>query len=68
MIRKAIATLLIFIFLILCMFSLSGCYNARGIETLAYAVAIGIDKGEKDNIRLSLQFAVLSENAGESSR
>ena len=54
----------IFIFiliLILCLFTLAGCYSAEGLETLAYAVAIGIDKGESDKIRLSLQFALLSE-------
>lgn len=65
MIRKTISILLI---IILSLFSLSGCYSAKGIETLAYAVAIGIDKGENDLIRLSLQFALLSNNSGESSR
>ena len=48
--------------------TLTGCYNAEGLETLAYAVAIGIDKGENDKIRLSLQFAVLSESNSEGSR
>ena len=51
------------IIIIFCMFTLTGCYNAEGLETLAYAVAIGIDKGENDKIRLSIQFAVLSESS-----
>lgn len=58
---------LIIIIIILCISTLTGCYSAQGIETLAYAVAIGIDKGEHDKIRLSLQFALLSNNSGESS-
>ena len=57
MFKKIFTIILILIF---CMFSLVGCYSSEGLETLAYAVAIGIDKGENDKIRLTLQFAVLS--------
>lgn len=56
----------IFLVLILCLSTLSGCYSAEGLETLAYAVAIGIDKGENDKIRLSLQFAILSNSSSGS--
>ena len=59
---------IIVLILVFCIFTLSGCYSAEGLETLAYAVAIGIDKGENNKIRLSLQFAVLSESSSESSR
>lgn len=65
MIKK---TFIIILIVILCLFSLSGCYNAEGLETLAYAVAIGIDKGTTDKIRLSLQFALLNESSSEGSR
>ncbi len=58
--KKIIVILLI---LILCLYFLTGCYSAEGLETLAYAVAIGIDKGETDIIRLTLQFAVLSNSS-----
>jgi len=51
------STLLI-IFIILSLIPLSGCYDANSVETLAYAVAIGIDKAENDSIKLTLQFAV----------
>lgn len=54
MTKKFIVLLLI---LILSLFSLSGCYDARGVETLAYAVAIGLDKGESNILKLSIQFA-----------
>ena len=37
---------------------LTGCYDAVGIENTAYAIAIGIDKGSNNTIRLSLQFSV----------
>ena len=62
--KKIFVIALIILF---CLFNLCGCYNAEGLETLAYAVAIGIDKGENDKIRLSLQFAVLSNSNSESS-
>ena len=59
---------IISIIIIYCLFTLTGCYSAEGLETLAYAVALGIDKGENDKIKLSLQFAVLSKSNNESSR
>lgn len=59
----------IFLILILLfsMFCLSGCYDARGIETLAYAVALGIDKSSDNTIHLTLQFAVPSASDTSSS-
>lgn len=67
MFKKIVATLLI---IIICLFTLSGCYNAEGLETLAYAVAIGIDKGENNEIKLTLQFALSndSNSSGSSSQ
>lgn len=55
----------ILLVLIICLTTLTGCYSAEGLETLAYAVAIGIDKGENDKIRLSLQLAILSNSSGD---
>lgn len=50
---------IILILILLCsLFCLSGCYDARGIETFAYAVAIGIDKSGDNTIKLTFQFAV----------
>ena len=60
MLKKIFTILIILLF---CLFTLTGCYSAEGLETLAYAVAIGIDKGECDKIRLSLQFAVLNKSS-----
>lgn len=47
--------LIIFILMLL-LFSLTGCYDARNIEDLAYATAIGIDVADNDNITLTFQF------------
>lgn len=65
--RKKIICLLLI--LVLSSTSLTGCYSSRGLETLAYAVAIGIDKGDGDNkIKLTLQLAVLSDSSSEGGR
>ena len=53
-----IKKIFIIIFLILSMIFLSGCYDANSVETLAYAVAIGIDKVQDNVIKLTIQFAV----------
>lgn len=51
-----------------CLGFLTGCYDVKGIEDLAYAIAIGIDSSETNVIKLSLQFFVpTSEGSGDSS-
>ncbi len=59
-IKRLISLIIIIIF---CSISLSGCYSAQGLETLAYAVAIGIDKGDNDKLKLSFQFAILGNSS-----
>ena len=46
--------------LLLCTFcgSLTGCYDRREIDDLAYVVAIGLDKGKSNMLKMTLQFAV----------
>lgn len=39
------------------LFAITGSYDARGLESLSYAVAIGVDKGNENLLRLSLQFS-----------
>lgn len=56
MIKRFIALLILSVLL----FSLTGCYDARGVESISYAVAIGLDKGQDNLLRLSLQFAAPS--------
>ena len=50
----------VLIILFLCLFFLTGCENTNGVESKAYAIAIGIDKGENQKYKLSLQIATLS--------
>lgn len=59
---KKFITLILIVILVL--ISLTGCYSAQGLETLAYAVAIGVDKGDKENLKLSFQFAILGNSSG----
>ena len=62
--KKKIVCLLLT--LTLSCFSLTGCYSTRGLETLAYAVAIGIDKGDGNNkLKVTLQLAVLSDSSSD---
>lgn len=49
--------------LILPLFSLTGCTKGNSIEDLAYVIAIGIDKGENNLLKLSLQFATPSSSS-----
>lgn len=53
--------------LILPLFLLTGCTNKKAsLEDLAYVIAIGIDKGEDNLLKLSLQFATPSSNSKSS--
>lgn len=52
--------LCLFLILSICLFSLTGCYDATGIEDLSYAIALGLDKGDNNILKLSIQFATPS--------
>lgn len=56
------------LFLILCTLiivttTLSGCYDARGIEDMLYATALGLDFSEENLLSLTLQFSVPSSSS-----
>lgn len=59
----------LFLILTICLFSLSGCYNLYNIDHLAYAVAIGLDVGKNNELKISFQLSVPgnSSNSGSSS-
>lgn len=59
--------LILLILLIVCMFLLSGCNNANGIETKAYVIALGVDSGETNTFKISFQIAVLNNSGSGSS-
>ena len=52
------------VILILFPFSLYGCYDADDLEQLAYVVALGLDVGENNAIKLTLQFAAPTSSDG----
>jgi len=62
-IKKLLSLILIIVF---CTFSLSGCYNSNNIDNLAYVVAIGFDIGEINNLKISFQIALTSDNDSSS--
>lgn len=55
--RKVISLLIVLIILLT---TLTGCIENRGIENLAYVIALGIDKGTSNSIKLTFQFASTS--------
>ena len=60
---KYISLFLVFSLLLI---SLSGCYNVYNIDHLAYAVALGIDFGENNNLKLSFQLSIPGGDSGAS--
>lgn len=56
---------ILFLILSICLVTLAGCYDATGIEDLSYAIAIGLDKGQDNIIKLSVQIATPSKMSGE---
>lgn len=65
--KKIIKVSLIILILTICLFTLTGCYDANGIENLAYVIALGIDKGDTSKLKLSLQIASLTSSESSSS-
>lgn len=49
------------------LFTLTGCYDANGIESFYYIVALGVDKSENNLISLSVQIAKPSSTTESSS-
>ena len=63
--------LCLFLVLSICIVTLTGCYDATGVESLSYVIAIGLDKGEDNILKLSLQFATpntISQDSNSSSQ
>lgn len=54
--RLALITLLLF--------TLTGCYDATELDTIAHALVIGVDKGISNKWRLTVQFPTLTEQTG----
>ena len=62
-VRKTFAIIILVILLIL---SSSSYYGIKGIDNLAYVVAIGLDVGDTEKLKLSLQISVPNNGGGDS--
>lgn len=63
MTKKYISLIAILTFFL---FSLTGCYDSKGIEDFYYIVAMGIDKKDDNLITLSIQIAKSSSSSSKS--
>ena len=61
-VRKIFA---IFILAILLIISTTNYYGIKGIDNLAYVVAIGLDVGDSENLELSLQISLPNSGEGD---
>lgn len=57
----------IFILVLLLIISSSNYYGIKGIDNLAYVVAIGLDVGDNENLNLSLQISLPNSSNSSSS-
>lgn len=57
----------LFIILTICIISLTGCYNQHSIDDLAYVVAIGIDVGTSNTLKVSFQIANTNSSGDKNS-
>lgn len=66
--KKSIIILILFVVFITFIAGFSNSYISRRIEHLAYVLVLGIDKGEKARLKISIQFInVSSSSSGASS-
>ena len=56
--------------LIICLlpFLITGCYDRKELDDLAYAIAIGIDKGAEQNLDITYQIAIPLKISGTDSK
>ncbi len=64
MLEKATALLLLPVIIVTV---LTGCFDAREIDDEVYAISIGIDKGLKDKLRLTIQYPTYMGPGGSES-
>lgn len=58
---------MLFVVFILISFTISDFYTKQDINDVAYVVGIGIDVGEKNDLKISFQLSVPSKNTTEGS-
>lgn len=65
--KKIAKILLIICILFTALTQLSGCYDARGIEDLAYVTALGIDITDKNMLALTFQISIPESSSSSGS-
>ena len=50
---------------IICVLFLTGCYDKEEIDNITYVIAMGIDKGEKENIKITMQYFTINEKSDD---
>lgn len=65
--KKILKKVCSFSIIIALLFSLTGCYDATGIEELAYVVALGLDLNDNNQLELSVQVATSENNSSDNS-
>lgn len=55
---------ILFLILTVSLFSISGCSSSYNIDNLAYIVALGLDVGENNDLRISFQLSVPGSSKG----
>lgn len=61
--NKALRTFPIFIVIILFIIAFSSSYASLNLDNLAYALAIGIDTSDQNNLEVTFQFSTLSSSS-----
>lgn len=64
--KKIFQNICVILTITILLFNFSGCYDATGIEELAYVVALGLDLTENNELELSVQIA--TSGSGDSSK
>ncbi|HEX9063186.1 MAG TPA: Ger(x)C family spore germination protein, partial [Clostridia bacterium] len=62
--RKSILLLLVFVFLLT---TLTGCFDAQEVSEWSYVYSIGLEKGQTDKLRLTVQLQSMKSSSGEGS-
>lgn len=65
--KKLLKSCFVVCTLLIILFNFTGCYDAHGIEELAYAVAVGLDVTDSNELELTLQFAKTGSSSSEAS-
>ncbi len=66
--KQSLIKVSLYTLIIILLFStLTGCYNSKELDDLAYVIGIAIDKGEEKNFMFTLQIAVPVKIASEGS-